>query len=306
VAHVAALKAGRREQGKGRREEEIANYELRIAPVRTARADEDNTGASKQRNSKFATRNSNGQQLTANGPVLVEEGSEREFLAAAPVEVLPVDPVMHLRLRLFGLEWLGQVAEIPISAMQAQFGPDGAWARALARGEDRSRIVPQREEVAVTEEIDLPAPAASSEPLVVGTEALLQRALADDEIRGQTVRRVDWWLGLESGEQVSRRIVFREPTSDARRMLFVLRSKIERLQLPAAAVSVGVTLSGLCSEYAHQENLWNVGPRRQRELEEAIEQLNTRAGDPQVYRVVEVQPWSRIPERQVALVAYGS
>jgi DNA polymerase-4/protein ImuB len=238
--------------------------------------------------------------------VLVPEGGEREFLAGAPVEVLPVDPVMHLRLRLFGLEWLGQVAEIPLSAMQAQFGADGTRARALARGEDHSCIIPQREEVTITEEIDLPAPAASSEPLVVGTEALLQRALAHNDVRGQTVRRVDWWLGLESGEQVGRRVVFREPTSDPRRMLFVLRNKIERLELSAAAVGLGLTLSGLCSEYAHQANLWQLGPRRQRELEEAIEQLNIRAGDPQVYRIVEVQPWSRIPERQLALVAFGS
>ncbi len=237
---------------------------------------------------------------------LVPSGQERDFLTRAPVDVLPVDPVMHMRLRLFGLEWLGQVAEIPVSAMQAQFGPDGARARALARGEDHSRIISQREEVHVTEELELPAPAASSEPLVVGTEALLNRALAHEDVRGQTVRKVDWWLGLESGEQVSRRVVFREPTSDARRMLFVLKGKIERLELDAAAVGVGVTLSGLCSEYAHQANLWQLGPRRQRELEQAIEQLNARAGEAQVYRVVEVQPWSRIPERQVALVAYGS
>ena len=89
-------------------------------------------------------------------------------------------------------------------------------------------------------------------------------------------------------------------------MVFVLRGKIERLALDSAAVGLGVALSGLCSEYAHQGNLWQLGPRRQRELDDAIEQLNTRAGEPQVYRVVEVQPWSRIPERQVALVAYGS
>lgn len=237
---------------------------------------------------------------------LIPAGMERDFLSRAPIDVLPVEPVMLVRLRLFGLEWLGQVAEIPVSAMQAQFGAEGARARALARGEDHSRIIPQREEVHITEELELPAPAASSEPLVVGTEALLNRALAHQDVRGQTVRKVDWWLALESGEQVSRRVVFREPTSDARRMLFVLKGKIERLELDAAAVGVGVTLSGLCSEYAHQSNLWQIGPRRQRELEQAIEQLNARAGEAQVYRVVEVQPWSRIPERQVALVAYGS
>ncbi len=284
VAHVAAVKGtGNREQGTG------AIHDSRFTIHDSRRRVPIQNPKSKIQNW-----------------LLVPGGSEREFLATAPVDVLPVDPVMHMRLRLFGLEWLGQVAEIPLSAMQAQFGPDGTRARGLARGEDQSRIIPQRDEVRVTEEIELPAPAASSEPLVVGTEALLQRALAHQDVHGHTVRRVDWWLGLESGEQVSRRVVFREPTNDARRMVFVLRGKIERLELDAAAIGIGLTLSGLCSEYAHQGNLWQLGPRRQRELDEAIEQLNARAGDAQVYRVVEVQPWSRIPERQVALVAYGS
>lgn len=240
------------------------------------------------------------------GRVLIPPGQERDFLAQLPVEVLPVDPVMHVRLRLFGLERVGQVAAIPLSALQAQFGPDGRRAWDLANGRDRSSIVARREEARITEEMDLPAPAASIEPLMVGTEALLNRALAHPDIRGQTVRRLDWWLGLESGEQVARRIVFREPTSDARHMLFVLRSKLDRLALDAAATSVGVTLSGICSEYAHQANLWQIGPRRQRELEQAIAQLSARSGGPQVYRIVEVQPWSRIPERQLALVAFGS
>jgi len=88
-------------------------------------------------------------------------------------------------------------------------------------------------------------------------------------------------------------------------MLFVVKNKIERLQLPSAAVSLGLTLSGLCSEYGHQANLWQTGPRRRKELLDAIEQLNAREGEPQVFQIVEVQPWSRIPERQLALVAYG-
>ncbi len=238
--------------------------------------------------------------------LLVAPGRERDFLARVPVEVLPVDPLMHQRLRLLGLEKVGQVAAIPLSAMQAQFGPDGRRAWDLANGRDDSRIIPQREETRVTEEIELPAPAVTSGPLVAGTQALIERALAHPDVRGQTLRRLDWWLNLESGEQVSRRFVFREPTSDARQMLFVVSAKIERLQLEAAAAGIGLALSGLCSEYAHQQTLWQVGHRRQRELEQSIAQLNARVGGPQVYRVVEVQPWSRIPERQQALVAFGS
>ncbi|MCC7365139.1 MAG: hypothetical protein IT303_12290 [Dehalococcoidia bacterium] len=236
---------------------------------------------------------------------LVDRGYSRDYLARLPVEVLPVDPLMHQRLRLFGLERLGQVAVLSLSAMQAQFGKDGARAWQLASGQDDSRVVPAREELRIEQELELPAPTALFEPLVVGTRALIQRALTHPEINGQSVRRLDWRAGLESGEQVTRRFVFREPTNDAARMLFVVRQRIERLQLPAAAVAIAVTLSGICSEYGHQANLWPVGPRRHRELIDAVEQLNTRTGGAQVFRIVEVQPWSRIPERQLGLVAFG-
>lgn len=238
--------------------------------------------------------------------VVVPEGLSKEYLATLPIDVLPVPPQMHQQLRRFGLNWLGQIAALPFSAMQAQFGHDGARAWELANGRDDAVIVPRREEVRITESVDLPAPTPLSEPLIVGTRALLRKALNRREVRGQSIRRLDWKLGLESGEQLSRRTVFREPTNDAARMLFALKEKIERLQLAAAASSIEITLSGFCSEYGHQANLWPVGPRRQRELIEAIEQLNTREGGAQVFRIVEVEPWSRIPERQLALVAFGA
>ena len=237
-------------------------------------------------------------------PALVSPGQTRSFLARLPVDVLPVSPLMHVRLRLFGLERLGQVAELPFSAIQAQFGREGARAWELANGKDDAVITARREEARVDEELDMPAPTALSEPLIVGTRIILQRALSRPAIRGQVLRRLDWRLALENGEQTTRRAVFREPTSDPARMLIVLAGKIERLQLTSPAVALGITLSGLCSEYGHQSNLWPTGPRRQRELLDAIAQLNAREGTPQVYRIVEVQPWSRIPERQLALVAF--
>lgn len=241
----------------------------------------------------------------ARSTVVVPPGETRAFLAQLPVEVLPVSPLVHTRLALFGLDRVGQLAELPFSAVQAQFGREGARAWELANGRDKAAILPAREEVRLSEEIELPAPASLSEPLIVGTRALIQQALNRPEMRSYTVRRLDWRLGMESGEQLTRRIVFREPTSDPARMLLVLRGKIERLQLASAAISLGITLSGLCSEYGHQSNLWQTGPRRRRELLDAIEQLTAREGGPQVYRIVEVQPWSRIPERQLALIAFG-
>ncbi|MCA9864847.1 MAG: hypothetical protein KC432_17550, partial [Thermomicrobiales bacterium] len=239
------------------------------------------------------------------GPILIEPGETLAFLSRLPVEVLPVPAAMHQRLRLFGLERLGQLAALPGSAVQAQLGREGSHAWALARGQDDERITPGIELVALREEADLPAPTALSEPLVAGTLALIQRALEREEARGRSIRRLDWRVGLENGEELTRRTVFREPTADAARMLFALRGKIERLRLPSAAIGIGVTLSGLCSEYGHQVNLWQVGPRRWKELTESIEQLHARTGSTQVFRIVEVQPWSRLPERQLGLVAFA-
>jgi len=238
--------------------------------------------------------------------ISVVPGREREFLAHLPVKVLPVEPAMHQRLRLFGIERLAQVAALPLSAMQAQFGPAGRRAWELANGRDSSRLQPAQEELRVTEEVELPAPAVSQAALLAGSEAALARAFGREEVAGRAVRIVTWWAGLEDSTRVSRRLAFREPTADPRHALFVLRSKVEALRLPAPALSVGVELAGICSEYAHQQLLWSSGRGRQRELDDAIAQLHARAGEPQVYRIVEVQPWSRIPERQAALVAYGS
>lgn len=246
------------------------------------------------------------QQRATSAAMVIEAGQATAFLSGLPIEVLPVAPYLHQRLRLLGIERLGQFTALPLSAVQAQYGREGARAWRLACGLDDNPITPGRDELRVTETIDLPAPTGILEPVLVATRALLSRALEHTGLRGQSLRRLDWALHLESGEQQGRRIVFREPTRDPARMLFAVRSRAAHLQLTAPVTAVEVTLSGVCSEYGHQANLWPVGPRRWRELVEAIDQLTARTGAAQVYRIVPVQPWSRLPERQLGLVAFSS
>jgi len=232
-------------------------------------------------------------------------GEAPALLGPLPIEALPVSTEMVRRLHLFGLERLEQVGMLPPAALQAQFGREGLSAWRLIRGEEPGRITPARDEIQVTERIELPAPAVTSLPLVLGTEILLQRALQRQEINNRALRQASWVAELENEERLPQRFVFHEPTSDKAHMLFVIRNAIERLVLPAPATGMELVLSGICSEYARQEQLWQSGPRGQAILGEAIQQLRARTGDPQVYRVVEVEPWSRIPERQRALAAYS-
>ncbi|HET7092534.1 MAG TPA: hypothetical protein VFI22_03625, partial [Thermomicrobiales bacterium] len=53
-----------------------------------------------------------------------------------------------------------------------------------------------------------------------------------------------------------------------------------------------------------QELLPGFYARRPRRLAEACRQLKQRFGSSCLYRVIEVEPWSRIPERRQALIAF--
>jgi nucleotidyltransferase/DNA polymerase involved in DNA repair len=75
---------------------------------------------------------------------IVEPGGDAEFLAPLPASLLSRSPVVRGRLDRFGLRVIGQVAELPRSAMVARFGPEGELIHARARGEETDPFVPRR------------------------------------------------------------------------------------------------------------------------------------------------------------------
>ncbi len=69
---------------------------------------------------------------------------ERDELAGLPLSLLPADAATRQRLALFGLVEMRQLAELPRSAVGAQFGSAGERLQALARGHDPRPLVPRR------------------------------------------------------------------------------------------------------------------------------------------------------------------
>ena len=67
-----------------------------------------------------------------------------EDLRDLPLTLLPADAAMCQRFTLFGLMRMSQLADLPRSAVGAQFGPAGERLQALARGHDPRPIVPRR------------------------------------------------------------------------------------------------------------------------------------------------------------------
>ena len=65
---------------------------------------------------------------------------------------------------------------------------------------------------------------------------------------------------------------------------------------------LSLELQGLGGEAARQPGLFAARARQLGQIAEVARQLRARYGHIPLYRVVEVEPWSRIPERRWALV----
>ena len=79
---------------------------------------------------------------------------------------------------------------------------------------------------------------------------------------------------------------------------------MQDLELQGAAERIVLHLIGLVNETTQQQLLPFLTPKRTAPIGQAIRQLKQRYGDSPLYRVVEIEPWSRIPERRYALINY--
>jgi nucleotidyltransferase/DNA polymerase involved in DNA repair len=243
--------------------------------------------------------------VSAPGEVcLVPEGQERRFLAPIDVSLLPCCRDTLRRLELFGLWTMGDLASLPMGAVQAQFGREGRRIWELAQGIDREPLRPLRREESIGEHLAFYAPLISREALVTAGRELLTRLLGQPAMRGRAARRMTLRALLSDGRCWERAIVFREATADREQMLCVLKSAIEAAPLTAPIEEVSIELSGFAGETGKQQGFFPGNGRQRRQVAESIRQLKARYGRSPVAQVVEVEPWSRIPERRHALIDY--
>jgi nucleotidyltransferase/DNA polymerase involved in DNA repair len=234
-------------------------------------------------------------------------GSEtRTFLALSPISHLLLDPGLSRRLELFGVHTLAELAALPFTAVQAQFGPTGARAWRLANGQDDEPVIPHRFHPAIRASIFFDDPLASIDAVIMAVDHLLARAFRDPVLNGRSVRQARLRALLADGTSWERLVSFKEALLSRDAARSTLHSK---LQLPNALPVVPIEelsleLMGLGSEGAKQSGLFSIHARQERQIAEAARQLSLRFGRTPLARAVEVEPWSRIPERRWALLPY--
>ena len=276
------------------REEQELGSEI-IGAVRAAGGLTASVGVSSGKLPAFAAATS----AAAGQVCVIPDGEEASFLAGMSIDLLPVDPDTVFRLHLFGLDTLGDVAKLTVPELQSQFGSEGQRLWQLANGLDNAPLLPrpQRETIAAT--FFFETPVAGIDVMLAVAKQLLSRLRPS--LRGRAIREVTLQAELASGRGWERRLVLREAVSEDARLLFVLRSVLNNFPPPQAVRSLSLRLEGLAGETGKQLALGDHS-RQQRQLEEAIRQLKARYGYSPVYRCVEVEPWSVVPEERQILV----
>ena len=233
------------------------------------------------------------------GSRVVPTGGEGSFLAPLSVELLPVDSEIVFRLRLFGLENIGEVAALTLPELQSQFGFEGGRLWRLANGVDEEPLRPRPPIEKVEAALSFETAVAGIDVMVEAAKQLMSRLRPS--LRGRAVRELILQAELSTGRGWERRIVLREAVSEAARLAFVLRSSLQNAPPPTAIRGLTLRLSQMAGESGKQLSLGEKN-RLQRQLDESLRQLKARYGYSPVFNCLDVEPWSKVPEQRQILV----
>ena len=233
--------------------------------------------------------------------LIVSDDRTRTFLAPLPLTLLPLEQDRYAQLEELGVKTIGQLAGLPGGAVAERLGPAGRRAWSLARGEHDGRVAPRRPATALHETLEFPEAVGNDLTLRRGLGVLVDRLLARPERAGRPPRKVAVWARLVGGASWRRTVTLREPSADPARLRTALAPKLA--ELPAPALKLRLEVCELAEHTGEQLELVAAeGEVVKGKLREGLRQVRAAVGAGGVSTVVEVAPWSRIPEARALLV----
>jgi len=235
------------------------------------------------------------------GQVLVVRDEDvGRFLAPLPLTLLPLERQRYEELESLGVRRLGQLAGLPGGAVAERLGPDGRRAWSLARGGAAARVRGRRPPAELAETLAFPEAVGNELTLRRALGALIETALGRPERRDRFVRKVALTAVIVGGGSWRRTLTLREPSADGSRIRVALASKLA--ELPGPVIELRLELVELTEPAGLQLELLAAGAEDRRRLSEGLRQVRASTGSGSVCNVVEVAPWSRIPETRALFV----
>ncbi len=233
--------------------------------------------------------------------LIVADKEERGFLEPLPLSLLPLSVDRYAELEGLGLRRIGELAQLPSAAVSERLGADGRKAWRLARGGRKARVRGRRPAAELAEVLVLPDAVANELTLRRALGSLLERLLARPERAGRPFRKLALGARLVDGGSWRRTVTLRDATAELGRLRIALGSKL--LELPAPIVELRLEAVELADHTGQQLALVEpAGEEVSTRLREGLRQVRASTGSGSVCAVVEVAPWSRVPEARALVV----
>ena len=234
--------------------------------------------------------------------LVVDDGRTAGFLAPLPLELLPLEERRREELAELGIRRVGDLAALPAAAVGERLGTDGRKAWEVARGAQGRRVRARKPAAELAEVLEFPEAVGNELTLRRALTVLLDALLARPERADRLVRKLALSARLVGGGSWRRTLTLREPNAERDRLRVALGPKLA--ELPAPVVALKLEAVALASSTGRQLELVKPeGDELASRLGEGLRQVRASTGGGAVCTVVEVAPWSRIPEQRALLVA---
>ena len=232
------------------------------------------------------------------------KNTSKKFLNNLSIDFLPINSTLKEKLYELGINTLGKIASLELSHIQAQFGITGKVIWELSNGIDKTNLKPYVKDVSVTEKLVFERPISAKSILTSGIETIVNRAFSNTYLINRYTRLAILNINMTNNHTWSKTIVFKESVKCAQKAMFAINTAINNILLSEEIEEIGITFSAISNESGKQYSMLK-SVRSQDQLRETMLQLSKRLRTkPPIYKIKEIEPWSRIPERRQALVDF--
>jgi nucleotidyltransferase/DNA polymerase involved in DNA repair len=233
--------------------------------------------------------------------VLVQDQEEQDFLEPLPLSLLPLTPDRYAELEGLGLRQLGELARLSGPAVAERLGMDGRRAWGLARGGRKARVRGRRPAFELAEVLTFPDAVGNELTMRRALGSLLERLLARPERAARPFRKLALSARLVGGGSWRRAVTLRDATAEVGRLRAALGPKLQ--ELPSPILELRLEAVELAEHTGQQLALVEpAGEEAGSRLREGLRQVRASTGTGSVCAVVEIAPWSRIPEARAVVV----
>ena len=185
------------------------------------------------------------------GITVLSPGSDADYLATAPVGLIPMDEAMAEALAALGIRQAGGLAALPPDDVEQRWGHTGLMAWRLARGEDRRRPGLATTEYPRTVSADLVPSVELMEPVLFLVRAALDRLLAGLVADGRAAATLAITLSLDDARgagiatqshTMTREVRLAHPMARVVPLFERCRALLDRWTLPAPVCGVTVAV----------------------------------------------------------------